>query len=241
VARARQPNRSRKHPPGKVRRKRPISGARREIARKAALARWTREKMQPPAGGSGAAVPVVRPNNGRDTRAALRQLYQPTAAIAATVVRRIKADEDGGRLPVGTLGRKWQAFIGAQVTDGDDQQALTRGARLVSRMGIWEDVRKARLVIRSVLRSTRDPRSQIRRVESRLKRVLRDWDRRLGKGPQSHTSTITKAMYPNGTKNGIAGAPKEMAVEVIATKYGLGAGTTVNYAKEGGHFRKKPF
>jgi hypothetical protein len=232
--------RSRRHPPGEAGRKGPISGARREIARKAALARWTREKMQS-SGGNGAAEPVVRPNNGLDSRAALRRLYQPTPAIAAAVVRHLKADEDGGRIPVGTLGRKWAAFVGAHVADDDDQQAIARGGRRLARMSIYEDLRKAHRVIRSVLRSTHDPRSQIRRVESRLKRVLRDWDRRLGKGPQSHAATITKAMYPNGIKNGTAGAPKEMAVEVIATKYGLDAGTTVNYAKEGGRFLKKPF
>jgi len=109
-------------------------------------------------------------------------------------------------------------------------------------MAIAEDVRKAHLVIRSVLRSTHDRadrRSLIRRVENRLTRVLRDWDRRRGQGPQSHTSVITEAMFPRGFSAAPA-APKESAIELIATKYRLGFGTIRNYAKEGQHFRKHP-
>jgi hypothetical protein len=222
-----------------------IGGARREIARKAALARWSRERTHPPTGGNRSAEPVAQPNSGLDSRGALRQLYQPTPAMAAAVVRHLKTDEDSGRIPVGTLGRKWAAFVGAQVNDDDDQQAIIRGSRRGLRMAIAEDVRKAHLVIRSVLRSTdrADYRSQIRRLEGRLKpRVLRDWDWRRGlKSPQSYTATITKVMFPNGLKNGHGGAPKEMAEELIATKYRLDAGTTHNYAKEGLRLRKKPF
>jgi hypothetical protein len=247
VTRARQQNQSRSDPLSKARNTKPAKGARRELARKAALARWTRNKMQPPLQGNGG-----KP----DVRAASPPLYQPTPALAAAVVRRLKADEDGGRIPVGTLGRKCAAFVGARVGD-DDEQAIARGTRRLSHMAIAEDVNKVYLVACSVLGGVRDRDADpstpipnvsavIRRMESRLKRVLRDWDRRRDlPGPRSHTRAIEAAMFRAGfSKN----APRfmdlrpngEIARELVALKYGPTPSVIDNYTKEGRRFRKRP-
>jgi len=185
-------------------------------------------------------------------------LYPPTLAQIVYTVRRLIALESSGQAPTGTLGRKWAAFVGAAVGDTDDEQAVARGGRKLAHMTIAEDVRKVYLVACSVLRGTRDRDADpsapipnvhvlIRQMERRLKRVLRDWDRRNGlKRPRSHVDTIAAAMFRAGhPKN----APRfrdlrpdgEIALALVARKYGHPPGVIDRYAKEGRRFLKLPF
>jgi len=143
--------------------------------------------------------------------------------------------------------------VGAEVGDNDDEQAITRGARKLARMTIAEDVRKVYLVARSVLRGARDRDADqsaqipnagllIRRIERRLKRVLRDWDRRKGlKRPQSHTGAIAAAMFHGGSRRFKDLLPDgQIALELVSRKYGHPPDVIDRYAKEGRRFRKRP-